>query len=147
LHAVLRARRADATKPTWTDSGPLQWGDLAVSTKVPDCPLLSPVAPAITWSVTITTSGDGQLQVSWAPSAADVATATVDCVPSGPGDPDPPPVPGMPVAALVTTGPITFTVPAAGGTQPLSGEVSAGGDGFYDSGTITVKPAGVAGAP
>lgn len=147
LHAVLRARRADATKLTWTDSGPLQWGDLAVSTKIPECPLVSPLAPAITWSVTITSAGDGQLHVTWAPSANDLATATVDCVPSGPGEPDPPPIPGMPVAGLLTTGPLTFTVPAAGGTQALSGEVTSDGDGFRDTGTITVKPAGVAGAP
>jgi len=146
LHAVLRARRPDAKAKRWTGEGALQWGDLAVATKIPECPLVSPVAPAITWTATIALTPTGELEVTWGPSGNEMATATVDCVPSGPGEPDPPPIPGMPIVSLLNTGPLTFTVPPEGGTQALSGEVVSDGDGFRDSGTITVKPAGVAGS-
>ena len=36
----------------------------------------------------------------------------------------------------------SFTVPATGGTQVLSGSVVDGGDGFTTSGTLTVVPVG-----
>jgi hypothetical protein len=40
-------------------------------------------------------------------------------------------------------GPGTFVVPYTGGKQPVSGIVSDGGDGFFNSGQVTVTPAGV----
>ena len=56
--------------------------------------------------------------------------------------PDPPPIPGMPGPGLLNAGPESFLVPYAGGVQPLSGEVADGGDGFFNTGSITVTPAG-----
>jgi hypothetical protein len=64
--------------------------------------------------VTITDAGGGELQVAWAPGGNDSTTASVDCQPSGPGDPDPPPIPGQPGVALLNMGPGTFVVPYAG---------------------------------
>ena len=93
--------------------------------------------------MTITDAGGGQLQVTWTRDGNDAATASVDCKPSGPGDPDPPPVPGMPGVALLNTGPEAFEVPYAGGVQAVSGVVSDGTDGFFNSGSITEAPAGV----
>jgi hypothetical protein len=143
IHTTLRARRNETGRKVWRATGPLQWAGVGFATKIPECPLIDPVIPTINWSVTILDAGDGQLQVVWTRDGNDAATASVDCRPSGPGDPDPPPVPGMPGVALLNTGPEAFEVPYAGGVQAVSGVVSEGGDGFFNSGTITVTPAGV----
>ncbi|MBJ7331594.1 MAG: hypothetical protein JHC95_16995 [Solirubrobacteraceae bacterium] len=140
--STLNARRAKKDEMVWTDSGPFQWGSLSVATKIAECPLLAPIAPAVTWSATLRLSGE-QLQVSWDLAGNDMATATVDCVPSGKDDPDPPPIPGMPVVSLLNTAPRQFTVPVAGGIQPIAGSVAEGADGFFDDGTIEIKPGGV----
>jgi hypothetical protein len=95
--------------------------------------------PTIGWSVKITDAGD-QLMVNWSRDRDDSATASVDC----PGDPyDPPPIPGQPGPALLNTGPQSFPMPYEGGTMPISGGVQDGGDGFFNDGTITVKPIGI----
>jgi len=39
---------------------------------------------------------------------------------------------------------MSFTVPYAGGTQAITGGLSDGGDGFFNTGSMTVKPSGVA---
>ena len=49
----------------------------------------------------------------------------------------------LPGVALLNTGPEAFNVPYAGGVQAVSGVVSGGTDGFFNSGSITVTPAGV----
>ena len=72
--------------------------------------------------------------------ASDMSTASIDCPPPGPDDPDPPPIAGQPGTALLTTGPTSFLLPFAGGVEQLRGEVADGGDGFFNTGTITVKP-------
>ncbi len=36
--------------------------------------------------------------------------------------------------------PRSFDLPAGGGTQPLSGSIQDGGDGFFTNGTLTVTP-------
>ena len=143
IHQTLRARRNDPTEKVWRASGPLQWGAVTFATNISECPLIDYVIPAVTWSVTITDAGGGELQVAWVLGGNDSTTASVDCHPSGPGDPDPPPIPGQPGVALLNTGPGTFVVPNAGGMQPVSGIVSDGGDGFFNSGQVTVTPAGV----
>ena len=90
--------------------------------------------------MTILDAGDGQLAVTWSRDGNDGTTASVDC----PGDPyDPPPIPGMVGLALLNTAPESFYVPYAGGVQAVSSGVSDGGDGFFNTGTITVTPAGV----
>jgi len=143
IHQTLRALRNDPAEKVWRASGPLQWGAVTFATNIPECSLIDYVIPAVTWSVTITVADRDQLEVTWAPGGNDSTTASVDCHPSGPGDPDPPPIPGQPGVALLNTGPGTFVVPNAGGTQPVSGIVSDGGDGFFNTGQVTVTPAGV----
>ena len=143
MHQTLRARRNDPGRNVWRDTGPLQWTGVTFNTNIPECPHIDHVIPAITWSVTILDADDGQLQVTWLPDGNDGTTASVDCHPTDPGDPDPEPIPGQPGVALVTTGPQSFFVPYAGGTQTLTGVVEHGGDGFFNTGSITVTPAGV----
>jgi hypothetical protein len=138
MNATLRARRDGPGRGPWRDAGPLQWTGVAFASTT-ECTYVDPVVPAITWSVTITDAGNGQLQVTWGPGGNDSVTASVDC----PGDPDPPPIPGQPGVALLNTGPSAFLVPYAGGSQALSGSVASGGDGFFNTGSITVRPAGV----
>ncbi|HEX5780917.1 MAG TPA: hypothetical protein VFX80_03305 [Solirubrobacteraceae bacterium] len=142
IHTTLRARRNEPGREVWRATGPLQWAGVGFATKI-GCPLIDYVIPTISWSVTILDAGEGQLQVTWTRDGNDGPTASVDCPPGGPGDPDPAPVPGMPGVALLTTGPEAFNVPYTGGVQALSGVVSDGTDGFFNSGSITVTPAGV----
>jgi hypothetical protein len=40
----------------------------------------------------------------------------------------------------VALGPLTFTLPAAGGTQALTGSILDGTNGFTTSGTLTLAP-------
>lgn len=135
MQSVLRARRSGEA---WTDSGPLQWQNVGFAPKI-ECSYVDAVVPAIAWSVEITDTG-GQLMVTWSLSGNDGATASVDC----PGDPyDPPPIPGQPGPLLINTGPVSFALPYTGGTTPISGVVQDGGDGFFNDGTITVKPIGI----
>ncbi len=140
--ATLRARREEPRRPVWRATGPLQWAGVGFAPSI-GCPLIDYVVPAISWSVTILDAGGGQLQVTWTRDGNDATTASVDCPPDGPGNPDPPPIPGMPGVALLNTGPETFLVPYAGGAQALSGIVSDAGDGFFNTGSIEVRPAGV----
>jgi hypothetical protein len=143
MHAVLRARRdGSGGGGVWRASGPLQWQNVAFRTKT-ECSYIDPIAPVVTWSVTIHVAGEDQLQVTWTRDANDSVTASVDCPPTGPDDPDPPPIPGQPGPSLVGIAPESFIVPFTGGAQALGGGVSDGGDGFFDSGSITVRPSGV----
>jgi hypothetical protein len=138
MHAVLLARRSG---DEWTASGPLQWQNVGFTPKT-ECPYVDMVVPAITWSVNIADAGDG-LTVTWSRDGNDTTTASVDCPPGGPDDPDPPPIPGQVGTSLVNTGPGTFTLPYTGGTTPISGIVQDSGDGFFNDGTINVKPIGI----
>ena len=65
-----------------------------------------------------------------------MSTASVDCPPSD--DYDPPPIPGQPGPALIGIGPTSFELPAEGGSQPITGGVQDGGDGFFNDGVLTV---------
>ena len=138
MHAVLLARRSG---DAWTASGPLQWQNVAFTSKI-ECPYVSTIVPTITWSVKITDAGD-KLTVTWSREGNDSPTASVDCPPGGPDDPDPPPIPGQPGTALVNAGPESFTLPYTGGAVPISGVVQDGGDGFFNQGTIKVTPIGI----
>ena len=142
IHLTLRARRNEPGRQVWRATGPLQWTDVTFASKT-DCPIIDYVIPTINWSVTILDAGDGQLQVTWTRDGNEATTGSVDCPPGGPGDPDPPPIPGMSGVSLLNTGPESFLVPYTGGTQPVSGIVADGGDGFFDTGSITVMPAGI----
>jgi hypothetical protein len=140
INVTLRARRNEPGKKVWTATGPLQWGNVTFTSHI-DCQMIDYVIPAINWSVTITDAGDGELEVTWRPDGSNGTTASVDCPPDG--DYDPPPVAGQPGPALLTTGPGSFLVPYAGGKQAVSGVVEDGGYGFFNTGTVTVEPAGV----
>jgi hypothetical protein len=139
MQATLTARRANRKAQTWTRTGPIAWTPPAIVSKT-ECAYVAPVVPTVAWTVTLTVAGEDRLKVEWGLDAGDTSTASVDCPPSGPKDPDPPPVPGQPGTALLTTGPTAFLLPFAGGVEQLRGEVSAGGDGFFNTGTMTVKP-------
>lgn len=143
INLTLRARRNEPGRKVWRATGPLQWANVAFASKIAECPMVDYVIPAISWSVTILDAGDGELQVVWTRDGNDSTTASVDCQPSGPGDPDPAPIPGQPGVALLNTGPESFLVPYGGGTQAVSGVVADGGDGFFNTGSITVTPAGI----
>ena len=149
LHSTLRARRgSEGGGAVWRDSGTLIWEDLDFKSKTPPCEMIDPIAGVLPWSVTIIDTG-GELQVTWLAENAGIAgssTASMDCPPSGPGDPDPPPIPGQAGTSLLLVEPTTFTLPYTGGTQPIGGELTDGGDGFRNSGTITITPAGIAAA-
>jgi len=135
MHSVLLARRSGEE---WTASGPLQWQNVGFTSKS-ECAYIDMVVPGITWSVKIADTGDG-LTVTWSRGGNDSTTASVDC----PGDPyDPPPIPGQPGPSLINTGPETFTLAYTGGATPISGIVEDGGDGFFNDGTINVKPIGI----
>ena len=138
MHAVLMARRSG---DAWIASGPLQWQNVAFTSKT-ECPYVSVVIPTITWSVKITDAQD-QLAVEWSREGNDSTTASVDCPPGGPDDPDPPPIPGQSGTALLNAGPGSFTLPYTGGVVPVSGVVQDGGDGFFNQGTIKVTPIGI----
>ena len=133
MHSVLLAKRSG---DTWTANGPLQWENVAFTSKI-GCPYTSIVVPTIAWSVTIASAGE-QLKVGWSRNGNDGTSASVDCPPDGPDSGDPPPVPGQAGTALLTTGPESFTLPYTGGTAPVSGNVQDGGDGFFNDGTIKV---------
>jgi hypothetical protein len=131
----------EATPDPGETSGPLQWQNVGFTSKI-GCPYVDIVVPAIAWSVKIADAGDG-LTVTWSRDGNDTTTASVDCPPSGPDDPDPPPIPGQAGTSLVNTGPETFTLNYTGGTMLISGIVQDGGDGFFNDGTLTVKPIGI----
>jgi len=134
LESTIRAMRPNRRARTWTGDGQYGWSGLNFVAKIP-CSYVAPVAPVVPWNVKLSDAGSGQLQVEWMPGGNDMATATVVCKDGS--------VPGQPGTALLTTGPTSFRVPYAGGSQALSGNLGAG-DGWVNTGTITVKPAGVA---
>ena len=139
IHTTLQARRNDPGRQVWRATGPLQWGGVSFS-PFTDCAMVDYVVPTINWTVTILDAGEGQLVVTWSRDGNEGATASVDC----PGDPyDPPPIPGMVGLALLNTAPEAFYVPHAGGVQAVSSGFSDGGDGWFNTATITVTPAGV----
>ena len=144
IDTKLQAARGAAKGAAWHGSGPLQWGALTFASKTPHCSLIDPVAPQTTWSVTMLDSGGGTLQVTWGVGGSDAPTASIDCEPTSKDDPDPPPIPGMPGPSLLNIAPTTFDIPYAGGKQAVGGGINQGGDGFFNNGTITVTPNGVA---
>jgi hypothetical protein len=135
LATVLIARGA---KGRWEGTAPLQWSDIAFAPKT-QCPLLNPAPVTTDWTATVTQSAKDQITVTWSLAGSDIATGTIDCPADG-SEYDPPPVPGMPATSLMNAGPGSFTLPLAGGTQTVSGGIMGGLDGFWNSGTIVVRP-------
>lgn len=135
IQATLRATRPNRRARVWTGEGQLAWSELNFVSKIPDCSYTDPVGPVVPWTVKLTDTGNGQLNVEWRPSTNDMATATVRCDKSAVG--------GQPGPGIVDTRPTEFAVPHAGGRQPLAGGYTAGGDGWQNSGSITITPKGV----
>lgn len=139
MQATLQARRANRKATTWTRTGPIAWADPTFSSKT-ECAYINPIVPTVQWTATLAVAGENRLKVDWDLNSNDMTTASIDCPPSGKDDPDPPPIPGQPGTALINTGPASFVLPFAGGTQPISGSVADGAEGFFNTGTIVVKP-------
>ena len=141
LNAVVQAKRATKKSPIWRGSGSLGWAGTSYASKT-DCTYIDPLEPTAPWAVTITNLGNGEMLVEWTPESGDAGTASARC----PQSPPRPPaiVPGQPGPSLIQTTPNKFQLPVAGGVQTLSGGFSDGGDGWFNSGTITVRPKGVA---
>lgn len=143
IQQVLRARRTDRAARVWTGEGPLQWTGVSFTSKTPPCVMVDPIVPVVAWNVRLEDAGDGQFKVTWGWSGNDTTTASIDCPPGGPDEPDPPPQPGLPGPALLGSGPMTFTIPYAGAVTPVGGGVSDQGDGWFNTGTLTIRPKGV----
>lgn len=143
INQVLRARRTDRAARVWTAEGPLQWTGVSFMSKTPPCVMVDPIVPTVAWNVRLEDAGGEQLKVTWGWSGNDGATASIDCPPGGPDEPDPPPQPGLPGPALLGSGPTTFTIPYAGAATPVGGGVSDQGDGWFNTGTLTIRPKGV----
>ena len=136
IDATILAKRATRTR-VWTGSGTFGWSGTSV-TALTECSITSPVAPTVDWSVTLTTGANGTLRIEWTYNDSDMVTITTTC-------PTQPPVPvaGGPGVAVLNTEPHTFALPVAGGTQTLSGSIGGFGQGWSNSGQITVTPKGV----
>jgi len=86
-----------------------------------------------TWGVTITSLPDDTIRVAWTADDATQVTASVAC-------PGASPIPGQPGPRPLGVEPLSFVLPAAGGTQRLTGSVTSGDGGFFTDGTIEVTP-------
>lgn len=121
----------------WTATAPAAWQNLSFRTKT-ECPYVAPVTGG-TFTAKLELTPAGLLHVSWTTDAGGgMATASVDCPPEGDPPYDPPPIPGQPGPSLAGIAPMAFELPADGGSQPLSGGVQLGTDGFFNDGTISV---------
>lgn len=137
VRLVAGRTNGDPTTPpsAWAGVGAAVWTQVILVSNSPPCTYALPVGADVL-NVMITDQGHDTIKLDWyAPNAANL-TATIDCPPSG--DYDPPPIPGQPALALIGVAPASFTLPAAGGTQSISGGVS--GTGWSNNGTITVTP-------
>jgi hypothetical protein len=125
----------------WTGTVPAGWSSLVFTSKT-ECPYVSPVSGG-TFTVDLQLTPAGPLLVTWSTDAAGgMATASVDCPPEGDPPSDPPPIPGQAGVALIGVVPMTFELPAEGGSQPITGGFSDGGDGFFNDGILTVVRTG-----
>ncbi len=123
---------------TWTGQAVSQWDAISITSKT-DCAYTDILTGGV-MTVKLSITLDGRLNVRWeTDQGGGTATAAVDCPPGGPGDPDPPPIPGQPLVELAFAQPQDFELPAAGGSQPINGNVLSGGDGFTTDGVVTVK--------
>jgi hypothetical protein len=126
---------APAGTGKWTGTAPSAWESLAFTSKT-ECPYVSPVSGGM-FTVNLELTDAGSLHVTWTTDAGGgMSTASVDCPPDG--ENDPPPIPGQPGPALAGAGPMSFELPAEGGSQPITGGFQDGGHGFFNDGVLTV---------
>jgi hypothetical protein len=84
--------------------------------------------------VTITEQPGDTIQVAWEADAATQVLGSVTC-------PEAATIKGQPGPRLVAVTPTTFTLPASGGTETISGDVTTEGFHLSSAGEITVEPA------
>ena len=137
LDATADAKRAGRGK-VWTADGMYGWAGTTFIPKT-ECTVTAPVEPVVSWKVTLTATDAGVLRVEWTWADGDIVTGTVTCP-----LPRPVPVQGQPGESILNTGPTAFDLPPGGGTQTLSGGFEALGQGWFNNGTLTVTPKGVA---
>lgn len=138
IAAVLTAtgsRSATGNPPTaFAGTGPPGYEGATFRAKI-DCSYVSPVSVPADWTVTLTVTPAGRLQVTWGLAGAGaglLTTAPVVC-------PDSPVIPGQPGALLVAPSPLTFELPIAGGQQAVAGGGWFSPDGgVVHTGTLTV---------
>ncbi len=133
LTGTLMPAAVDGSAPQrWTASGPVSWADLTSTFKGGECFYNNPVSGG-SWTATITALPDDRIHVELIFTAETLVTWTVNC--EGGAS-----IPGQAGVSPVGMAPRSFDLPAGGGTQPLSGSVQDGGDGFFTNGTLTVMP-------
>jgi hypothetical protein len=133
----ISAPAAAAGSGKWKATAPSAWQSLVFTSKT-DCAYVAPVSGG-TFTADLELTDTGALRVTWTTDAGGgMATASVDCPPEGDPPYDPPPIPGQAGPALVGAGPTSFELPAEGGSQPITGGVQEGGDGFFNDGVLTV---------
>ena len=114
----------------WTASGTSDWSDIVFTPKIP-CSYIEPLYGG-RWSVTLVEQPDGRLQGSWSADNDTTVTASVLCPPAAP-------IPGQPGPRPLGVEPLTFSLPAEGGSVAVAGDVIDGGDGFTSVGTIAIR--------
>jgi hypothetical protein len=132
LTGTLAPAAVDGSEPQrWIAGGPVSWADLT-STSKSECFYDNPVSGG-SWTATITALPTDQIHVELSFTAETLVTWTVNCPPDVS-------IPGQAGVSPVGMTPQSFDLPVGGGTQPLSGSVQDGGDGFFTDGTLTVAP-------
>ncbi len=128
---VARAQDGDAdTPPTRWKSEPsaIDFENVVFAGNGLPCTWI-PGEPEGMWGVTISATGDGRITVATQGLQTAKLFASVVCAPA-------PPLGGQAGPALGGIGPETFTLPAGGGKQALSGALVP----WSSTGTITVRP-------
>ncbi len=132
---------AQSDPAAWTASAPLTWSEVTGASNIPECSLVDPLSNGA-WTVNAKQTGPDEITVTLDFSADTRVLWTIHCVfPNPPGPDTITDSPGQLGVNVVALKPLSFTVPAAGGTVPIAGEVVDGTDGLRSSGTITVTPA------
>jgi hypothetical protein len=113
----------------WTGSGSSNWSQIVFTPKIP-CSYIEPHYGG-RWSVTLVEQADGRLSGTWGVDNETTVTESVSCPPAEP-------IPGQPGPRPVGVEPLTFSLPAEGGSVAVKGDVVDAGDGFHSVGTITI---------
>jgi len=118
---------------TFTGKAGVTWNTLSYASSEPAC-TLTPVGQGGSFEATVQRLGEDQVNVTWTGSA--VSDAHVHCeTPDGAADST-----GPVISPFRNTEPTTFTLPAGGGTQSISGSYSLNARHDENTGTITVTP-------
>lgn len=121
-----------ATDPTaWSGDGTLTFGPIT-NTGLPQGCTMTNAPPTGTWKTALTRSGNS-LDVVWSTNATAAGAPIVTCLGY--------PATGLgtaPVQPLSFLEPHEFTLPAAGGTQAVTGRLDAGNGMMENTGTLTI---------